>query len=188
MCKPNKSNDRKNHLEIDHSMLVNRSDLKQIVNMEGMSCFGCGAANPAGLHMTFHTDEQRLYSFVTTSPTMVGWGGAVHGGILSTMLDEIMGWSAIYLLGEIAVTKSITVEFKKPVQVGDALTVVGAIGEHSGRQITIHSEIYCAEKGLCVRAEGAFIALPPDTAVRMGVMSADYMERFLPVLRQREET
>ena len=168
-------------------MSVNRSNLKQIVNMEGMSCFGCGVTNPAGLHMTFHTDEQRLYSFITVSPTMVGWGQTVHGGILSTMLDEIMGWSAIYLLGEIAVTKSITVEFKKPVQVGDALTVVGAIGELAGRQITMRSEIYCAEKGLCVRAEGAFAALSPHTAVRMGVMSSDYMERFLPVLRQREE-
>jgi acyl-coenzyme A thioesterase PaaI-like protein len=169
-------------------MLVNRSDLKQIINMEGMSCFGCGATNPAGLHMTFHTDEQRLYSFITTSPTMVGWGQTVHGGILTTMLDEIMGWSTIYLLGEIAVTKSITVEFKKPVQVGDALTVVCAIGEHAGRQVTMNGEIYCAEKGLCVRAEGVFASLHPQAAVKLGVMSSDYMERFLPVLRQREET
>jgi uncharacterized protein (TIGR00369 family) len=169
-------------------MLVNRSDLKQIVNMEGMFCFACGATNPAGLRMTFHTDEQRVYSFVTVPPTMVGWGQTVHGGILSTMLDEIMAWSVIYLLGKIAVTKSITVEFKKPVQVGDELTVVGAVGELAGRQITMSSEIYCAEKNLCVRAEGAFTAVPPQTAVRMGVMSSDYMERFLPVLRQREET
>jgi uncharacterized protein (TIGR00369 family) len=169
------------------SMLVNRSDLKQIVNMEGMSCFACGATNPAGLHMTFHTDDQRVYSFITVPPTMVGWGQTVHGGILSTMLDEIMGWSAIYLLGKIVVTKSITVEFKKPVQVGDTLTVVGAIGELAGRQITISSEIHCAEKGLCARAEGTFTVIAPDTAVRLGVMGSDYMERFLPVLRQREE-
>ena len=137
--------------------------------------------------MTFHTDEQRLYSFVTASPMMIGWGETVHGGILTTMLDEIMGWSTIYLLGKITVTKSITVEFRKPVQVGDALTVVGTVGEDAGRQITMNSEIYCSKKGLCVRAEGTFIALSPDTAVRMGVMSSDYMERFLPVLRQREE-
>jgi uncharacterized protein (TIGR00369 family) len=169
-------------------MLVNRSDLKQIINMEGMPCFACGPTNPTGLHMTFHTDEQRVYSFITVPPTMIGWGRTVHGGILSTMLDEIMAWAVIYLLGKMAVTKSITIEFKKPVQVGDALTVVGAIGELAGREITMSSEIYCAEKGLCARAEGIFTALSPNTAVRLGVMSSDFMERFLPVLRQREET
>lgn len=168
-------------------MLVNRTDLKPILNLEGQTCFGCGVNNPVGLHMAFHTDGQRLYSFVSVPPNMAGWDRTVHGGVLSTILDEVMGWSVIYLLGKIGVTKSITVEFKKPVQVEQPLTVIGAIGEAvSDREITATGAIYCAEDLLCARAEGTFAVMPAHTAVRLGVMRTDYMEQFLPILRQRE--
>lgn len=167
-------------------MPVNRTGLKPVINLEGHTCFGCGANNPSGLHMAFHTDGQRLYSFVSVPSSMAGWDRTVHGGILSTMLDEIMGWSVIYLLGKIGVTKSMLVEFKKPVQVEQPLTVVGTIGEAvSDRQIMATGEIYNAEDILCARAEGTFAAMPAHTAVRLGVMSPDYMERFLPILQQR---
>ncbi|MDR2551089.1 MAG: PaaI family thioesterase [Desulfobulbus sp.] len=167
-------------------MPVNRTDLKPIVNLESQTCFGCGTGNPVGLHMAFHTDNQRLYSFVSVPPAMAGWDRTVHGGILSTILDEIMGWSVIYLLGKIGVTKSMTVEFRKPVQVEDQLTAVGTIGETiSDRQITVSGEIYNGDQVLCARAEGTFAALSAQAAVRLGVMSADYMKRFAPVLQQR---
>ncbi|WP_051553388.1 PaaI family thioesterase [Desulfobulbus elongatus] len=166
-------------------MLVNRDALQPVANLEGQTCFGCGINNPVGLHMAFHTDGERLYSFVTVPPVMAGWDRTVHGGILSTMLDEIMGWSIIYLLGKIAVTKTMTVEFKKPVQVEQPLTVVGTIGEAADRQVVMTGEIYGAEDLLCTRASGTFATMPTQTAVRLGVMRADYMERFLPILQQR---
>ena len=103
------------------------------------------------------------------------------------MLDEIMGWSAIYLLGRITVTQSMTLEFKRPVQVEQPLTVIGATGEVIGRRIALTGEIRDADNALCARAEGIFTDIPPRTAVRMGVMSSSCLERFLPILRQREE-
>jgi Uncharacterized protein, possibly involved in aromatic compounds catabolism len=169
-------------------MPINRIDLKPIVNLKGHACFGCGTNNPSGLHMTFHTDGQRLYSFVSVPPIMAGWDRTVHGGILSTILDEIMGWSVIYLLEKIGVTKSMTVEFKKPVQVEQPLTAVGTIGEVvSDRQVTVIGEVYNAENVLCARADGTFATMSALAAVRLGVMRSDYMERFLPILQQREE-
>ncbi|MCL1981095.1 MAG: PaaI family thioesterase [Proteobacteria bacterium] len=168
-------------------MLVNHPDLKPIANLEGQNCFGCGTGNPLGLHMTFHTDGQRLYSFASVPPVMAGWDRTVHGGILSTMLDEIMGWSVIHLQGKIGVTKSMTVEFRKPVQVETPLTAIGAIGEViSDRLVTVTGEIYNGEEVLCARAEGTFAVLSAQAAIRLGVMSADYMERFLPILKQSE--
>ncbi|MDR0577764.1 MAG: PaaI family thioesterase [Candidatus Accumulibacter sp.] len=169
-------------------MPVDRTGLKPIANMEGMPCFACGANNPAGLHMDFHTDGRRVYSFVTVPPVMAGWSRTAHGGILSTMLDEIMCWSIIYLQGKMAVTQSMTVEFRKPVQVGQALTVIGAVEEIAGRRITARGEIHGPENTLCVEARGIFAAMPAQTAVRTGVMRPDEMERFLPILRQREDS
>ncbi|MDR1709567.1 MAG: PaaI family thioesterase [Candidatus Accumulibacter sp.] len=167
-------------------MHIDRNGLRPIVNMEGMRCFACGADNPVGLHMDFLTDGERVCSFVAVPPGMAGWGRTAHGGILSTMLDEIMCWAIIYLLGKMAVTQSMRVEFVKPVQVEQALTVIGAIGRVDGRRVTVNGEIRGPDDALCVRAEGIFAAMPAPTAVRTGVMSQSEMERFLPVLRQRE--
>lgn len=165
-------------------MIVNPDTLRPIVNLDGQTCFGCGAGNPLGLHMTFQTDGERLYSFVTVPAAMAGWDRTVHGGIIATMLDEIMGWSVIALLGKIGVTKTMTVTFQQPIQVETSLLVVGAIMEGvTERQVKVDGRIYAGET-LCATAEGTFAAMPPQTAVRLGVMRADYMQRFLPILNQ----
>ena len=170
-------------------MIINQADLKKIVNLDGQTCFGCGEKNPHGLHMHFLTDEQRVYSFVTVPTEMAGWDQTVHGGVISTILDEIMGWTVIYLLQKIGVTKSITVDFLKPVHVGKPLTVVGAIeATRSERQVMVSGAIYDDGDALCAKATGDFAAMPAKTAVRLGVMRSDYMERFLPVLQQKQGT
>lgn len=168
-------------------MIINQAVLKKIANIDDQTCFGCGADNPIGLQMKFFTDEQRVYSFVTVPPNMAGWDQTVHGGVLSTILDEIMGWSVIYLLKKIGVTKSMSVEFLKPVHVEKQLTVVGVIEEiRSERQVMVSGAIYADNDILCTKATGDFAAMPAKTAVRLGVMGAEYMERFLPVLHQNQ--
>jgi uncharacterized protein (TIGR00369 family) len=168
-------------------MIIHHAILKKISNVDGQTCFGCGETNPIGLHMEFLTDGQRVYSFVTVPLTMAGWDRTVHGGVISTILDEIMGWSVIYLLQKIGVTKSMTVDFMKPLRVGEKLTIVGSIQEiQSERLVQVTGEIYSGEDTLCARAHGTFATMSAQTAVRLGVMSIEYMERFLPVLNQNE--
>lgn len=168
-------------------MIVDFTALKSITNLNGQTCFGCGVDNPIGLRMEFRTDGQRVYSLVSVPPAMAGWDQTVHGGILSTILDEIMGWTVISLLGKIGVTKSMTVEFVKPVRVGQNLTVVGAIEEIcSERQVLVSGAIYSDEERVCAQARGTFAAMTAETAVRLGVMSPAYKERFMPILRQNQ--
>lgn len=160
--------------------------LRPVVNFADQTCFGCGADNPIGLHMRFLSDDEKLYARVNVPVTMAGWDTTVHGGILSTILDEMMGWSVIYLLGKIGVTKTMTVDFLKPVRAEQTLTAIGYILEEvSDRQTRVTGEIYSQEGVLCVRSTGLFAAMTAQAAVRLGVMSGDYMERFLPILQQR---
>ncbi len=168
-------------------MIINQEGLKKIFNLNGQTCFGCGENNPIGLQMQFLTDDLRVYSFVTVPGVMAGWDQTVHGGIISTILDEIMGWTVIYLLKKIGVTKTMTVEFIKPLSVGNRLTVIGAIQEiQSERQVLITGEIYSDEGTLCARAQGTFAAMSAQTAVRLGVMGDEYMRGFLPILNQND--
>jgi len=64
------------------------------------NCFVCGENNPNGLRLNFKIDKvkQTLKTTFIASPTFQGWDGIVHGGIISTLLDEAMA-KLIYELG-----------------------------------------------------------------------------------------
>lgn len=164
-------------------MIISPDILKPIPNSEDQTCFGCGSQNPNGLKMKFATDNERVYSFIKVPRTMTGWDRTVHGGVLSTILDEIMGWSVIYLLKKIGITKSITVEFKKAVNAGERLTIVGGVKERqSERSALMVGTIFNAEDAICAEATGKFTTMQPKAAVRLGLVGDDYMKTFGPIL------
>ncbi len=104
---------------------MNRADhLKPIPNREDHRCFACGPANDCGLKMKFFTGETAVFSWLTIPGHHRGWDRLVHGGITSTILDEIMSWSALYLLKKVILTKKMTVEFLNPIYVGANLRAV----------------------------------------------------------------
>jgi hypothetical protein len=58
------------------------------------NCFGCGADNPWGLHLIFFAEPGgAVYSHWTPQVNHQGYDGMVHGGIISTVFDEVMAWS-----------------------------------------------------------------------------------------------
>ncbi len=168
-------------------MQIDRAGLKKVPDTGQHNCFGCGPANPAGLGMRFWTDAAHVYSFLSLPETMCGWGRIAHGGILSVLLDEIMGWTVICLLRKIGVTKNMRTRFIKPVRVGEELTVVGEILDSpSERQALTRGAIYSAGGVLCAEAEGEFSVMTEQAAVRLGIMANGDMESFQPVWRQSD--
>jgi acyl-coenzyme A thioesterase PaaI-like protein len=114
---------------------------------------------------------------------MAGWDRTVHGGIVSTVLDEIMGWGVIYLCKKLGVTKKITVEFIKPIFADDEITVVGNLEKiESGRSVIMSSQIYNSDSVLCATSSAEFKALDPKIALRLGLVSDKYMRMFEPIL------
>ena len=59
-------------------------------------CFGCGRQNPIGLKLTFYEDGEQVWAPWTPRHEHQGYEGIVHGGLITTVLDEVMGW-AIYV-------------------------------------------------------------------------------------------
>jgi len=164
-------------------MIFDPTKMKEVPNLEGQTCFGCGTVNPQGLKMTFSSDDNKVYSHVRVPAAMTGWDQAVHGGILATIIDEIMGWTVIHLTKKIGVTRSMTVDYLKPVVSGEQLSVVGAVLENlSERSVLITGEIYNSADILSVRGKGKFSTMNPRTAVRLGVISPEYMQRFTKLL------
>ena len=53
-------------------------------------CFGCGEKNPCGLKLKFDWDGRTASSHFTPTELHQGWQGIIHGGILTSLLDEAM--------------------------------------------------------------------------------------------------
>ena len=135
------------------------------------ACFGCGAENPHGLGMKFESNGERLRSRLTIHPHFRGWSNLVHGGVLSTILDEIMAWTVISLTGKFMLTKGMSVEFKKPVRVGAQLIANGFIREHKGeRRVVAIGQIFDEHGELCASSEGEFVLFTKEQFLRMGIM------------------
>ena len=71
--------------------------MQKIINpwlhKEGYNCFGCAPENPIGLHMHFYEEGDKIVSFWQPQEQFQGWVGTLHGGIISTLIDETAGWA-----------------------------------------------------------------------------------------------
>ncbi|MDH5769657.1 MAG: PaaI family thioesterase [Nitrospirota bacterium] len=103
-------------------------------------CFVCGEKNPNGLNLTFSIREGKAFAEFILHKTYQGYKDIVHGGIISTLLDEVMVKVAI--MQEMpAVTAEITVRFKNPLMVGEKAIVEAHIIETNRRIINTSATI-----------------------------------------------
>jgi uncharacterized protein (TIGR00369 family) len=105
-------------------------------------CFVCGPANARGFRAMFSLDrDARTACGRLTLPEWAqGWQGMVHGGILSTLLDEVCA-HACRTVGPHPVTAELTVRFRKPVPVGAEVVVRGEVVEIRRRVLQAKAEL-----------------------------------------------
>ena len=104
----------------------------ELPKIKGQYCFACGTANPIGLNLRFYFLGDAVCSEITLDKVYEGWQNVAHGGIVSTLLDEIMSWTIMYFKKVLLVTRKMDVKYVKPVLIGTPLTVK-ACGCVSGR-------------------------------------------------------
>ena len=96
--------------------------MKEIAVYPG--CFVCGQENRIGLKARFYWDGEKASCDITADEIYSGYKNIFHGGIVATLLDEVM-IKALLAEGLMVVTAEITVRFKLPVNVGDRLHLEG---------------------------------------------------------------
>lgn len=122
------------------------------------NCFGCGGANARGMQLTFEQDDaaKRMRGMFRLGAEFEGGNGFVHGGIIATLLDEVMAKVSRFQR-DYAVTAELTVEYVKPVPVGDDLIVEGWEVERNGRNLIRQGEIRDASGAVLARGKGRFV-------------------------------
>ena len=123
-------------------------------------CFGCGAANPAGMKLTFDLDfdARRTRGSFILGPNYAGGAGFAHGGIIAVVLDEAMG-KLSKLSDERAVTADMSVEYRKPIPVDKTIVVEGWQEEEKGRNRFRVAEIRDSQGTLLARGKGRFVVI-----------------------------
>ena len=143
----------------------------------GNHCFGCGGANERGMQLTFEQDDEarQIRGVMRLGAEYQGGAGFVHGGIVATLLDEVM--AKVNRFGQdYAVTAQLTVEYLKPVPVDEEIIVNGWEVERNGRNLLREGEIRDASGVLLARGKGRFVSIDPKR-FRPGVATADASEQ-----------
>ncbi len=123
---------------------------------ENSWCFACGPDNPIGLKLKFYEENGVYKTTFTADKRHQGYDGIVHGGIVSTLLDEAMG-RYIYSKGLHVVTARLDIRYRKPTPIGEKLLISGKVVSQRRKMYEVSGTI-CLEDGT-VTAEGTAIMM-----------------------------
>lgn len=130
---------------------------RELVNTSSdHGCFGCGDQNPIGLRLKFHRVDEDVQATFLPSKNHEGYAAMMHGGIVSTLLDEAMSWAVIDR-GHLAVTAKMDVVFKRPVPVTVPLLVIGRVERDRQRLVEAAGEVRSMSGELLASARGVFM-------------------------------
>ncbi len=125
-------------------------------------CFACGKENPIGLKLEFEEQDGKCITRKTLSREYEGYEGIAHGGILSTMLDEVMVQHLRLAGGEQAVTAKLDLRYRKPTPVGEELTVSGWEDSRKGQFVRMKAKITLPDGTVTVEASAQMALTAED--------------------------
>ena len=125
-------------------------------------CFVCGKDNPIGLNIVFFMDQDKIKADFIPESKHQGFKGIVHGGILFSILDEIMGRTAIITRDVMTMTVEINITYRKKALIGEKIIFAAQMTKDLGRMIEAQAEARSEDGTLLTEAKGKFIVLSEE--------------------------
>lgn len=127
-------------MNADLGFLTKEPHIELTKTWEG-NCFACSPHNDHGLKLSFTHTPGFCYTKYKVPADYCGFETMAHGGIITTLLDEVSGWTIMTNLLKFAFTIEANVKFLKPVPVNTDIIIVGQILSEQGQEITIKASI-----------------------------------------------
>jgi uncharacterized protein (TIGR00369 family) len=140
------------------------------LEFEPHNCFACGTLNEHGLHMDLHFEGGRAWADLALDARFEGWVGISHGGVIATILDEVMGW-ALVGEGTWGVTARMTVTYRRPIQIGMAIRGEGWVVRSRRRVVETAGRIVDRDGAELATSEATYVAVD---AARRAELTARY--------------
>jgi uncharacterized protein (TIGR00369 family) len=125
-------------------------------------CFVCGRDNPKGLHAEFLFDGSSVRAAFIPDKSVLGYGHAVHGGIISTLLDEAIIWAAYSHKNRFGVTAELNVRFIEPLTIEKKCIIEAQLTEDKGKIWIVEAKIYDQDGTLYAKAKGKVVPMSTD--------------------------
>jgi len=137
------------------------------------SCFVCGEVNPIGLNLRFETDGRMVQSIFVPRNEHAGFQQIVHGGIISTLLDEIMVWACAVQTKRFAFCAELTVRFHHPLRPNEqSIAAAELVANKRGKVFEAKADLRDQEGRLIASATGKYLPIPEMDA---RTMAADFV-------------
>ena len=137
-------------------------------------CFACGGTNPIGMRLKIEIGHGVARTKWVASEDFVGWSDKIHGGIIATLLDEVMAW-APSSDDAWAVTAEMTIRYRSPATPGEELGAIGRVVGQRRRIYDVRGEVRGADGRVIAEGSGRYLgAAPSDKAAlkeRYGVVT-----------------
>lgn len=133
--------------------------MKEIIKYSG--CFVCGDKNRTGLKVRFYEKGGGAFAEFTSQAAQEGYRGLLHGGILASLLDEVM-IKAVLVRNVYCVTAEMKVRYKKPVETGGRLKLFGHIITENGRIFMTEGWVKNQKGEIVAEGEGKYFVPKPE--------------------------
>jgi len=127
------------------------------------SCFVCGRKNEAGLNVRFKVTEEGVETEYKADQKHNSYEGILHGGIISALLDECIGWAIAVKEEMMFVTGELTLQYILPVPINKEIIVKGYISENqedNKKYRQGHGEIIDGKGRTYAKAKAKFFPIP----------------------------
>jgi len=130
------------------------------------NCFVCGLENEHGLHLNFYqTESGDVVVDYEVPDHFQGYPGVVHGGIVASLVDEVLGRVHIGPDPQnprFMFTAKMTVNYRKNVPTGKPIKIVGRAVNSKRRTATSVAEIFGPDGELLAEAEALLVDVPAE--------------------------
>jgi acyl-coenzyme A thioesterase PaaI-like protein len=120
-------------------------------------CLGCGPDNPHAHHLVARRDGDAVVAEHVFDERHVGAPGIAHGGAVATVMDDLFGF-LLYVVGDLAVTRSLNLDYLAPVLLGERYTLVADLISRDGRKLQMSARMSSSTK-VVAEARALFIAV-----------------------------
>lgn len=137
------------------------------------SCFVCGESNPIGLQLRLETDGRIVQTHFVPQAEHVGFKHTVHGGIIGTLLDEVMSWACGVQTKRFAYCAELVVRYLHTVKPGETVTAIGElVTDRRGKIFETKGELRNPHGVVVAVATGKYLPVKAEAA---GELAADFV-------------
>ena len=132
------------------------------------NCFGCGQDNPIGLRLTYASEGDAVVTRFVPQEDHQGWPGIVHGGIIATLLYEVLE-NFSYQQGVIAMMKQMDTKLRRPGKTGVEIVARSWLAGRSEKEMQVSATLTSDDGTLIAEGSAELVILSQEQKNRLGI-------------------